>query len=193
MADLNELKARYPKMAQSDYMESAEQRMAEAEEKKTQPQAASSPTANLMRFIRQHPDIQRLKTIQATSANQPRLREEIGKVRVALFKEMCKAKDHDLTPDEIQWAADVLAGRVNLDVSVANMQSNLETDCVKDFGKLIAEVHDMRRTYDRAEAVADRFPSMNALHRKPTADEYLGIDKPGDEVPEIDLGDELEE
>jgi len=191
VGDFEELKKRYPGMANSDYMEGVEQRR--AEEQNPEPQPAPSPTADLMQFIRQNPNIKRLKTIQATSMNAPRLREEIGKVRVAIFKEMCKAKDHDLSDEEVKWAADVLAGRVNLDVSVANMQSNLETDCVKDFGKLIAEIHDVRRTYDRGEVVAGRYPTMNAFHRKPTADEYLGIDKPGDEVPEIDLGDELEE
>ena len=166
----------------------------ESEGTDDKPAEPESKLGKLMKYIRTHPDIRNLKNTSATMLNAPAIKEQVKKVRLHMLKQIAGTREHDLTEQELEWASQVLALRIDHASSVKELLDEIEVDaCMKDFDRVSYDVRRARAGIARNEELADRYPSQ-VRTEAPSPEQYLGLaDQVNQTVPEVDLGDIGEE
>jgi len=153
-----------------------------------------SRVGELMLYIRNHPDIRKLKNVQPGLANTQEIKDRLKKIRRAMLKELAGVKENDLTEQEIEWASEVLALRIDHAYSVKELLDDLEVDaCVRDFDRASYDVRRIRKGNETNEVLGGRYPSM--VHPSaPSPAQYLRLEQDvAQTVPEVNLDDVGEE
>lgn len=170
------------------YKNSPEMFIASEKKAADTPAAPCSKTAKMMDFIRKHPAIARLKNVSASKANAEKIKKEITKIRCFMLKQLAGVREHDLTEEELEWASQVLAFRIDVNYSTAELQSDLESDCLKDFDTALLDIKRVRDGFNTAKNLAARYPSMANVAALPSPEQYVGIERDvADTVPEINM------
>jgi hypothetical protein len=111
-------------------------------------------------YLKDHPDLERLRKEPASSANRKEIVERLTAARIGYFRDRAAAGGHDMTDEEVDFASRVLALRIEGSGSPRELLNNLEADLASDYDKLAGDVRELRRQNARIAALGKRYPTM---------------------------------
>lgn len=149
---MSDLQERYPKSKQLHTGEPPESTVPAAE---PEPEPTARET-----FLDDYPELARLRKGAVDSSNRTEIMEKIKAVRVGAFREAAATREHDLSTEEVDFLADVLALRIHNTNSVREMLDRVGADLSTDFDNLRSEVGKLRRTNARLGHLGKRYSSM---------------------------------
>lgn len=114
-----------------------------------------------------------LKTRPCTFMEDPEIRAEIKKLRLAAFDEAASLDSKGLSEDEVAKLREVLEGRIDRSGSTKAMQDSLEDDMINDFANMEGEQNRMRKVEQRRAEMKEDYPSLAHVEVEVTATEML--------------------
>jgi hypothetical protein len=127
-----------------------------------EPAPAPEPTAEEL-FLQQHPDLEHMRKEPAGPTNRAKIVEAVKGVRLAYFKEQAGRQQSDMNPTEVDFAARILAVRIEGHASPRMLLDGLEGDLASDFNILLSDIKEVRRLDAKKAALGKRYSrTMNA-------------------------------
>jgi len=133
---------------------------------------APPPSAERV-FLQGHPEVVQLCVEAPTSDKRKAIVETISNARVSFFKEQAGKREHSFTPEEIDWAAEVLRLRIQGAVSAHELQKGLQSDMASDFDKLSTDLNERSRRILANADLSKRYGTTMAADLNISPERYL--------------------